>query len=136
VRLVVPESLPRVVADPRYLERILFELLSSLAGPQSAEGELTLLAAEREGEAGIYLMRDARAGDELLLGLLHAHGGSAAGGALGLDVASRLAELHGARLGPLAEPGMTGFALLLPSVETQPFTGYEELLAAPAPWQD
>ncbi|MGI5863462.1 MAG: PAS domain S-box protein [Myxococcales bacterium] len=137
VALEVPEDAPRIAADPRHLERILVELLARVADGSSASGSLAVSFQRRDKELGIFVVRrSAEVGDDRSGSILREPNEDEAESAIAaLDVAARLADLHGGRLVTLWPGRDAGFLLLLPTLE-DPEPRWENIPGGQQPWQD
>ncbi|HSN89779.1 MAG TPA: ATP-binding protein [Anaeromyxobacteraceae bacterium] len=123
LRLELPEALPRLLADPPRLERILVNLVTNALKYSPPDAEVLLAAEERDGGIRISV-RDRGVGiaaDELPRLFERFYRAPSAtqqeGLGLGLYITRLLVEAHGGRIAAESEPGRGSvFHVTLPAV--------------------
>ena len=122
IRTVLPESLPKVAADPARIEQVLTNLLSNAAKYSAPESEILLevFARELEVEVAVTNVGEGLAPEHAAnvftrFYRMEAHRSRVPGLGLGLYIAKGLVEAHGGRMWVDSEPGKsTTFAFTLP----------------------
>jgi signal transduction histidine kinase len=121
VKLKIPESLPRVVADPRQMTQVLGNLILNACQAMPEGGALTVTAA-RKGKYVTIAVKDTGGGippenmNKLFEPLFTT---KAKGIGLGLPVSQKLIEANDGRIEVQSTPGIgSTFTVYLPIVET------------------
>ncbi len=103
----VPPDLATVSADPDRLQRVILNLLDNAVKFTPAGGQVTLTAAQREGDVE-FAVQDTGRGmsqeerERAFQPYYHGEGG---GAGLGLAIAQAVIEAHGGRMGIESQPG-------------------------------
>ena len=128
IRLVAPESLPAVRADPDRLERVLFNLLQNALAYSPPQSQVTLALSAGEGQVVVAVAdRGPGIAAEDLPHLFERYYRTRLGRerqqglGLGLYIAKMLVEAHGGRIWVESEPGQgSTFYFALPAAGDDP----------------
>lgn len=127
INVLLPESLPKVAADPARIEQILVNLLSNAAKYSTPGSEIRVEAFDRAIEIEVAVTNEGRGltpeeSKKLFTRFYRsrADSGRVSGMGLGLYIVKGLVEAHGGRIWVDSEPGKYAtFAFTIPRVASQ-----------------